>query len=186
MLTPRRCSAPPSLALGPDLRDRPEFPPKGFADLAAAREWVVGFVQWYNHDHRHSGIRYVTPAQRHAGEDRQLLDARHALYQAAREHNPRRWSRQTRDWTPIEAVTLNPERDAVVQAALAKTRLPGSAGAPASLSRPDRVQAAERDAGQEGSGPRHRTLPAVSTVAGSRSTRGSLRRSPAQPEPRHR
>jgi hypothetical protein len=47
----------------------PEFPVAGFVNLAAAREWPARFVQWYNHEHRHSGIRYVTPAQRHAGED---------------------------------------------------------------------------------------------------------------------
>ena len=57
---------------------RPEFPAKGFADLEAARAWAARFVQWYNHEHRHSGIRYVTPAQRHAGEDGRLLGARHA------------------------------------------------------------------------------------------------------------
>ena len=43
---------------------RPEFPSRGFADLDAARTWAVRFVQWYNHEHRHSGIRYDTPAQR--------------------------------------------------------------------------------------------------------------------------
>ncbi len=52
---------------------RPEFPAKGFADLEHARSWAAGFVRWYNHDHRHSGIRYVSPAQRHAGEDRQAI-----------------------------------------------------------------------------------------------------------------
>jgi putative transposase len=70
------------------------------------------FLQWYNHEHRHSGIRYVTPAQRHAGWDRRLLKARHAVYQSARERNPRRWSGKTRNWTPVSIVTLNPERDA--------------------------------------------------------------------------
>jgi len=97
---------------------RPAFPPKGFADLDAARRWAADFVHWYNHEHRHSGIRYVTPAERHAGQDPTLLAHRHALYQQARARNPRRWSRQTRNWTPIAAVTLNPERDAVVEAAL--------------------------------------------------------------------
>ena len=72
------------------------------------------FFAYYNHEHRHSGIRYVTPAQRHAGDDGPLLAARHALYQQAREANPRRWSGQTRNWTPIGAVTLNPERDSIV------------------------------------------------------------------------
>ena len=51
---------------------RPEFPLKGFADLDAARQWAGRFVHWYNHEHRHSGIRYVTPAQRHAGQDRNV------------------------------------------------------------------------------------------------------------------
>jgi transposase InsO family protein len=93
---------------------RPEFPVTGFEDLNAARTWAAGFVQWYNFEHRHSGIRYVTPAQRHAGDDRALLAARHALYAKARERNPARWSRHTRNWTPVGAVTLNPERDSVV------------------------------------------------------------------------
>jgi len=96
----------------------PAFPPKGFADLEAAWHWAADFVHWYNHAHRHSGLRYVTPAERHAGQDRTLLAHRHALYQQARTRNPRRWSGQTRNWTPIAAVTLNPERNAVVEAAL--------------------------------------------------------------------
>ncbi|CAH2603484.1 protein of unknown function [Rhodovastum atsumiense] len=87
-------------------------------------------------EHRHSGIRYVTPAQRHAGEDGGLLAARHAVYQAARERHPRRWSRHTRNWTPIGAVTLNPERDIVIQPCPTKTQLSGSIGAPAFLPRP--------------------------------------------------
>jgi transposase InsO family protein len=93
---------------------RPEFPAQGFATLEAAREWAAAFAHWYNVEHRHSGIRYVTPAQRHAGEDHALLAARHALYTRAREQNPRRWSRHTRNWKPVEAVTLNPERESVV------------------------------------------------------------------------
>jgi len=90
---------------------RPEFPGKGFATLEEARAWGAEFVSWYNTEHRHSGIRYVTPAQRHAGEDKAILEARHDLYQAAREANPARWSGQTRNWSPIVAVTLNPDRD---------------------------------------------------------------------------
>ena len=98
---------------------RPEFPAKGFVDLAAARDWATNFVRWYNVDHRHSGIRYVSPAQRHAGDDHAILAARHELYVQARELNPARWSRDTRNWTPIGAVTLNPERDSVVAMATA-------------------------------------------------------------------
>jgi len=98
---------------------RPEFPAKGFVDLAAARAWATHFVRWYNVDHRHSGIRYVSPAQRHAGDDHAILAARHELYVQARERHPARWSGETRNWTPIGAVTLNPERDSVVAMATA-------------------------------------------------------------------
>lgn len=95
---------------------RPEFPAKGFTDLDAARTWAAGFVHWYNIEHRHSGIQYVSPAQRHAGDDHAILAARHAVYEKARTLNPARWSGKTRDWTPIGAVTLNPERDSVIRA----------------------------------------------------------------------
>jgi transposase InsO family protein len=98
---------------------RPEFPTKGFADLDQARTWAAGFVHWYNVDHRHSGIRYVSPAQRHAGEDKTVLAARHALYLESRERNPARWSGHTRNWTPISTVTLNPERDEIIKTHLA-------------------------------------------------------------------
>ena len=95
---------------------RPEFPAKGFGDLDAARTWAAEFVRWYNVDHRHSGIRYVSPAQRHAGRDHVILAARHAVYERARALNPARWSGATRDWSPIGAVTFNPERDSIVAA----------------------------------------------------------------------
>jgi transposase InsO family protein len=95
---------------------RPEFPAKGFADLETARSWAAEFVRWYNVDHRHSGIQYVSPSQRHEGEDQAILAARHALYLQARQKNPARWSGDTRNWSPIGAVTLNPERDSVVKA----------------------------------------------------------------------
>lgn len=93
---------------------RPSFPAHGFDDLDAARAWAAEFVRWYNHEHQHSGIRYVSPAQRHAGEDTAVLAARHRVYTDAKTRNPRRWSRHTRNWTPVGAVTLNPERDSAV------------------------------------------------------------------------
>ena len=95
---------------------RPEFPAQGFVDLDQARVWAVGFVHWYNFEHRHSGIRYVSPAQRHTGDDHAILADRHALYIKARERNPARWSGNTRNWSPIGTVTLNPERDCIVKA----------------------------------------------------------------------
>ena len=110
------------------------------------------FVHWYNEEHRHSAIRYVTPAQRHAGQDRALLAARHEIYQRARQNAPRRWSRSTRNWAPVEAVTLNPERDTMVQAAITRTELSGSTGEPAFPSRPGTAQAMARSEGEERSG----------------------------------
>lgn len=101
---------------------RPQFPVRGFADLEAARTWAARFVHWYNVEHRHSAIRYVTPAQRHAGEDRAILAARHTLYTQARALNPRRWSRNTRNWTPVEFVPLNPERENGLSAAVSAER----------------------------------------------------------------
>jgi transposase InsO family protein len=94
---------------------RPEFPAGGFADLEAAQTWAAAFVRWYNVEHRHSGIRYVSPAQRHTGQDHAILAARHSVYTAARERQPRRWSGSTRDWSVIEVVTLNPERDSAIR-----------------------------------------------------------------------
>jgi len=95
----------------------PEFPAAGFANLEEARAWGAQFVHWYNIEHRHSGIGYVTPAQRHVGEDHAILAARHELYTKERAENPRRWSRHTRNWTPVGAVALNPERESVVSRA---------------------------------------------------------------------
>ena len=131
---------------------RPEFPIKGFANLITAREWATRFVHWYNHEHRHSGIRYITPAQRHAGQDGAMLAARHAVYQDARQRNPQRWSGQTRNWAPVGVVTLNPERDTVVQAAISQIQLSGSIGGPAFPSRPGSAQATERNEGEGRSG----------------------------------
>jgi len=92
---------------------RPEYPKSGFTDLSDARAWAARFVHWYNLEHRHSGIRYVTPAQRHSGQDVEILKRRDELYKQARRCNPARWARHTRNWDHIAVVKLNPERDAV-------------------------------------------------------------------------
>ena len=84
----------------------------GFADLTAARDWVLTFVRWYNTEHRHSALRFVTPQQRHTGQEQALLEQRRTLYAQAKEHHPRRWSGTTRDWTPIGTVTLNARHQA--------------------------------------------------------------------------
>jgi transposase InsO family protein len=91
------------------LKYRPEYPTEPFADLAAARAWVRTFVRWYNTEHLHSALRFVTPEDRHAGRDVALLAARHLVYERARARRPDRWSGNTRNWIPIEAVALNPD-----------------------------------------------------------------------------
>ncbi|WP_434782948.1 IS3 family transposase [Ferrovum myxofaciens] len=88
----------------------PQWPSKGFESLDEARGWVRHFVSWYNEEHCHSKIRFVTPGQRHRGEDQEILAKRHALYQTAKEKTPRRWTGQTRNWAPIGEVQLNPDR----------------------------------------------------------------------------
>lgn len=92
------------------LKYRPGFPRKPFASLEDARRWVADFVVWYNGEHLHSALRYVTPGDRHEGRDSDLLAKRHTVYRAAKKRTPRRWSRNTRNWMPIGDVTLNPER----------------------------------------------------------------------------
>lgn len=92
------------------LKYGPTWPAKGFATLEEARDWVQQFMHWYNHDHQHSKIRFVTPAQRHCGEDQAILANRKRVYEQAKAANPNRWTGNTRNWTPITEVTLNPER----------------------------------------------------------------------------
>jgi putative transposase len=95
-------------ALFRTLKYRPAYPVGGFADLADTRAWVLAFVRWYNGEHRHSALRFVTPEQRHTGADAAILAHRRALYAQARAARPERWSGATRDWTPPGPVTLNP------------------------------------------------------------------------------
>ena len=101
---------PYSESLFKTLKYRPVYPAQPFANLAEARKWVTGFVQWYNHEHRHSAIRFVTPGERHAGIDQALLRQRKAVYEAARERSPHRWSGATRNWEHIDVVYLNPDQ----------------------------------------------------------------------------
>ncbi len=89
----------------------PNFPRSGFESLDAARTWVAEFAHFYNHHHRHRGIRYVTPDQRHRRVDAAILAKRHEVYQAAKARNPRRWTGDIRNWQPVGLVELNPTSD---------------------------------------------------------------------------
>jgi len=91
---------------------RPQYPVKGFENIDSARQWVGRFVDWYNEEHRHSAIRYVTPCQRHKGEDVKILAHRHRVYQKVKQRRQDRWSGSTRNWEPIKAVWLNCPKEA--------------------------------------------------------------------------
>ena len=99
----------------------PRWPSEGFNCLEDAQQWVCDFVRWYNNDHQHSRIKFVTPNQRHLGEDKQILAKRYELYKAKRAANPQRWSGSVRNWNPVGDVLLNPEngknKDQVTKAA---------------------------------------------------------------------
>lgn len=102
---------PYSEAIFRTLKYRPGYPRSPFADLKAARNWLHGFAQWYNEDHKHSGLKFLTPAQRHRGEADQLLTRRKAVYELAKQRHPERWgNRSTRDWNLSREVWLNPDR----------------------------------------------------------------------------
>lgn len=90
------------------LKYSPKWPPRGFHSLEEARQWVQRFVTWYNEQHQHSKIRFVTPTQRHRGEDQAILAQRHKVYTEAKAKHPERWTGKTRDWTHIGTVFLNP------------------------------------------------------------------------------
>ena len=105
---------PFSEALFRTLKYCPAYPTKPFADLAAAQAWVDAFAHWYNHEHQHSAIRFVTPEDRHAGREPAILAARHRVYERARTKHPARWSGTTRDWAPVTTVRLNPTKEDLV------------------------------------------------------------------------
>jgi len=101
---------PYSESLFRSMKYSPAYPEKPFESLEAARTWVHTFITWYNDTHRHSGIQYVTPNERHRGEDDALLAQREAVYTAAKARHPERWSGATRDWSKPEVVYLNPDK----------------------------------------------------------------------------
>lgn len=100
-----------SEALFKTLKYHPTFPKwSKFEGLSAARSWCESFVDWYNHAHLHSALKFVTPHQRHSGEDEGIREQRAAVYESAKERNPERWSKNTRDWSIPHKVYLNPDK----------------------------------------------------------------------------
>jgi putative transposase len=79
---PNRSSAPSSTILPSLLQASPS--------LEEARAWTRRFVQWYNHEHLHSSLRFLTPAQKHGGEDTANLARRAEIFCAAKARHPER------------------------------------------------------------------------------------------------
>jgi putative transposase len=99
---------PYSESLFRTVKYRPNYPRRPFRSAEEACAWVAAFVSWYNDLHRHSGIRFVTPSQRHSGEAVAISHHRARVYEQARQRHPRRWSRSTRCWRQPEVVWINP------------------------------------------------------------------------------
>lgn len=102
---------PFSESLFKTLKYRPSYPDGAFANIEETRTWVGKFVHWYNTEHLHSGIRFVTPQSKHEGLDADILKNRHEVYVKAKSANPLRWSGKTRNWSVIEEVRLNPGKE---------------------------------------------------------------------------
>lgn len=99
---------PFSESLFKTLKYCPQYPSAEFSSLSEARAWVASFVQWYNNEHLHSGIKFVTPVQKHLGLDVEILNKRKLLYEKAKQKNPNRWTGKTRNWDAVTEVYLNP------------------------------------------------------------------------------
>ena len=74
------------------LKYQPDFPGR-FGSLEDARTFLQSFFDWYNHEHRHSGIGLVTPAQRHSGEDKIVYGRRQEILEAFYREHPERFVR---------------------------------------------------------------------------------------------
>jgi transposase InsO family protein len=85
----------------------PLYPTRPFDGAKDALPWAKAFTGWYNNQHLHSGIKFVTPSSRHDGKDKAILAKRKIVYETAKALNPTRWSGKTRDWNMITAVSLN-------------------------------------------------------------------------------
>lgn len=84
--------------------------PYCFDNICSARSWVADFVNWYNTEHLHSAIGYVTPEQMRSGDAEQIFEQRNEVMRLAKESHPERWgTRDTKRWSAPETVILNPD-----------------------------------------------------------------------------
>jgi putative transposase len=72
------------------LKYHPDFP-ENFGSVQNAREFGWPFFDWYNNEHRHSGIAMLTPAQVHYGNPQKVLQQRHQVVMLAWNLHPERF-----------------------------------------------------------------------------------------------
>lgn len=99
---------PYSEALFRTCKYRSNYPTEGFETIDEARAWVNSFVNWYNNEHYHSGLNFVTPNSRHNGNANKIMEKRKKVYHTAKKLHPERWSKGTRNWELPDTVALNP------------------------------------------------------------------------------
>jgi len=147
---------PYSESLFKTLKYRPSYPETAFSGIDQAREWVRRFVTWYNTEHLHSAIRFVTPSCRHLGLDKAILQKRSAVYENAKRLHPLSWSGQTRNWSPITEVHLNPKKETMKT----KVGIPIDPGSGRSDSQPPQKDSAvsgsmQQSSNHDGVNPKH-------------------------------
>lgn len=87
----------------------PSYPPDGFTSLDHARQWAENFVNYYNAEHKHRALNFVTPQQKHCGEDVELLENRKEILEQKRLENPTRWiAKKVRNCASTTSVNLYP------------------------------------------------------------------------------
>jgi len=102
---------PYSESLFKTVKYHPTFPiATRFNTIDDARIWMEQFTAWYNTQHLHSGLKFITPEQRHTGLDNAIFKKRAQVYEMAKLQRPERWSGDTRNWSLPVIVTLNPDR----------------------------------------------------------------------------
>ena len=110
---------PYSESLFKTLKYCPKYPDR-FESLSEAKKWMIKFMDWYNNN-PHSGIKFVTPLERHEGLDINILKNRKLVYLGAKNKNPLRWnSKNIRNWDREEKVYLNhlqKSKDTAIKAA---------------------------------------------------------------------
>jgi putative transposase len=85
------------------MKYRPEFP-RRFGSYEDAHAWSTRFFSWYNHDHRHSGIAFHTPADVHYGRAESLRRQRALVLGAAYAEHPERFVRKPPEPPRLPAV----------------------------------------------------------------------------------